>query len=101
MTEEQKPDPLKEKTARAEAKARVEARKIEMEQELLNSQLQLMQAKEAAAAAAERKALRDEFAKAALTGLLAHHGNPNMRSIADSAYQYADFMLDIRDDSTR
>ena len=49
----------------------------------------------------DRKALRDEFAKAALTGLLAHHGSPNMRSIADAAYQYADFMLDIRDDSTR
>lgn len=49
----------------------------------------------------DRKALRDDFAKAALTGLLAHHGNPNMRSIADSAYQYADFMLDIRDDSSR
>lgn len=50
---------------------------------------------------ADRKALRDEFAKAALTGLLAHHGTPNMRSLADAAYQYADFMLDIRNDSTR
>lgn len=50
----------------------------------------------AAVAAAERKALRDEFAKAALTGLLAHHGNPNLRSLADAAYQYADFMMEIR-----
>jgi len=50
---------------------------------------------------ANRKALRDEFAKAALTGLLAHHGNFNLRSVADAAYQYADFMLDIRDDSSR
>ena len=49
----------------------------------------------------DRKALRDEFAKAALTGLLAHHGNFNLRSVADAAYQYADFMLDIRDDSSR
>lgn len=49
----------------------------------------------------DRKALRDEFAKAALTGLLAHHGNPNLRSLADAAYQYADFMMDIRDDSSR
>lgn len=49
----------------------------------------------------DRKALRDEFAKAALTGLLAHHGNFNLRSVADAAFQYADFMLEIRDDSTR
>ena len=49
----------------------------------------------------DRKALRDEFAKAALTGLLAHHGNLNLRSLADAAYQYADFMMDLRDDSTR
>jgi hypothetical protein len=49
----------------------------------------------------DRKALRDEFAKAALTGLLAHHGNPNLRSLADAAYQYADFMLEIRDAGTR
>lgn len=78
MIEEQKPDQAKQKKAETEAKGRILARSIEMEQE------------------AQRKALRDEFAKAALTGLLAHHGNPNLRSLADAAYQYADFMMEIR-----
>lgn len=95
MTEEQKPDSAKQK------KARTEAREQEMAQENLNAQLQLMQARDAAASAAERKALRDDFAKAALTGLLAHHGYLNLRSLADSAFQYADFMLEIHDDRTR
>jgi len=90
MTEEQK-----------QKKARTEAREQEMAQENLNAQLQLMQARDAAASAAERKALRDDFAKAALTGLLAHHGNPNLRSLADSAFQYADFMMEIRDGGAR
>lgn len=83
MIEEQKPDQAKQKKAETEAKGRILARSIEMEQE------------------AQRKALRDDFAKAALTGLLAHHGNPNLRSLADSAFQYADFMMEIRDGGAR
>lgn len=65
------------------------------------SQVQMLQAREAEANAFVRKVLRDDFAKAALTGLLAHHGNFNLRSLADAAFQYADFMLEIRDDSAR
>lgn len=59
-------------------------------------QAEKMKASMLAHEAQQRKALRDEFAKAALTGLLAHHGNPNLRSLADAAYQYADFMMEIR-----
>ena len=52
--------------------------------------------------AAEQPSLRDQFAMAALTGLISHHGNcPNadcataaiMATGANYAYQYADAMM--------
>lgn len=44
-----------------------------------------------------RKTLLDEFAKAALTGLLAHHGAAgSIQGAADTAYEYATAMLEAR-----
>lgn len=52
-----------------------------------------------------RKALRDEFAMAALTGLIAHHGDAgwhpdaeiqSIQGAADTAYEYATAMLEAR-----
>lgn len=98
MTEEKKPrgkakpDPaaVEEFFAKQAVVEQVEARRIE-----------LAQAQVAAEAERALRELRIEFAKAALTGLLAHHGNLNMRDYARAAWQYADFMLDTQDDSTR
>jgi hypothetical protein len=51
---------------------------------------------------ASAKTLRDEFAMAALTGMLSHGQGPNtawhdhMPSAAEWAYEFADAMLDAR-----
>lgn len=67
----------------------------------MQEQLNEMIVREQIATEQARRALRIDFAKAALTGLLAHHGNPNMRDLARASWQYADFMLDSENDSTR
>lgn len=55
--------------------------------------------------AAARKALRDQFAMAALTGLLAKHGDAgwcesgevtSIPGAAETVYEYADAMLEAR-----
>ena len=52
----------------------------------------------------QRLYLRDEFAKAALTGIIAAHAHPEANGYATdvplavkSAYEYADAMMDARD----
>lgn len=98
MTEEKKP---RGKAKAVEPPVALIETQMYTRDELAERQLKFAEVQAAAAQAAERRALRDEFAKAALTGLLAHHGQPDLRSLADAAFQYADFMLEIRDDSTR
>lgn len=45
----------------------------------------------------EQKTLRDEFAMAALTGLIANPQNMNaLKQNAEAAYRYADAMLEAR-----
>ena len=90
MTEEKKP--------RAKAKA---PDVVETQATVMTEQLNEMIVREQIATEQARRALRIDFAKAALTGLLAHHGNPNMRDLARASWQYADFMLDSENDSTR
>jgi len=47
----------------------------------------------------ERQRLRDEFAMAALTGLLSHDYD-NMPNLAHEAYLIADAMLEARETAT-
>lgn len=43
-----------------------------------------------------QKTLRDEFAMAALTGILAKHDNILPETVAEIAFSYADYMMEAR-----
>lgn len=65
---------------------------------VLQARFQANDARKAEIAAKEREALRDQFAMAALTGLLSKSGpTTNFSNDARNAYFYADAMLKQRE----